>query len=75
MRSMVRVEIVNAMQSLRVFVVPKNRKRREIALENEQRENEQRRNTPNSGLQVFQQPRRQNLAYCVSAPDPLFLLF
>jgi len=33
MRSMVRVEIVNAMQSLRVFVVPKNRKRREIALE------------------------------------------
>jgi hypothetical protein len=32
---MVRVEFVNAMQSLRVFVVPKNRKRREIALERE----------------------------------------
>ena len=39
------VEIVNAMQSLRVFVVPKNRKRREIAPE---RENEQRRNTSNA---------------------------
>ena len=37
---------MNAMQSLHVFVVPKNRKRREIALEEK---NEQRRNTSNAG--------------------------
>ena len=43
------VEIVNAMQSLRVFVVPRSGKRREIApKETMSRDNEQRRNTSNA---------------------------
>ena len=70
MRSIVRVEIVNAMQSLRVFVVPKNRKRREIALEEKMSRDAIRQILANGLLQRL---ARQNLAYYGSAPNPVFL--
>jgi hypothetical protein len=61
------------MQSLRVFVVPKNRKRREIALRKKSRENEQRRNTPNSGRQIAAKTRTPEfgvLQLCSKPPFP-----
>ena len=63
------VEIVNAMQSLRVFVVPKNRKRREIALEEKMSRDAIRQILAREPLQ---QPICQNLAYYVSTPNPGF---
>ena len=57
------------MQSLRVFVVPKNRKRREIALEEKMSRDTIRQILARESLQ---QPIGQNLAYCVSAPNPFF---
>ena len=64
------VEIVNAMQSLRVFVVPKNRKRREIAPEEKMSRDAIRQILARSSLLAS---AGQNLAYCVSAPNPVFL--
>ena len=63
------VEIVNAMQSLRVFVVPKNRKRREIALKEKMSRDGIRQIL---ARESFAATISQNLAYCVSAPNPFF---
>jgi hypothetical protein len=60
------VEIVNAMQSLRVFVVPKNRKRREIAPEEKMSRDAIRQILAKGCSRKL---ARQNLAYCVSAPN------